>query len=127
MNIQDINELSEINDNGDLSLLMVSVYKDGDGTIDCSLDGISNRFNRVLIVCPSGNWKMSDNIAKEIPVVRVVEKDVFGRTYRYVVPTNEDGSANTRGMMGGTFVYCSDSRFRKYLSAYPLPLHDRFE
>lgn len=59
------------------------------------------------------------------PAVRLVRRNIgFGKNeYNYVhaVPVGVD---EHRAMMGGTFIYSSDSRFP---NKFPIPLHDRVE
>lgn len=52
--------------------------------------------------------------------------------YVYAVPCDAEGVPLKRlghvgPMMGGNFVYTSDSRFRNGVCEYPIPVHDRFE
>jgi hypothetical protein len=59
------------------------------------------------------------------PPLELRTRRVGGSDYLYTVPM----TGNTSGagpMMGGNFVYSSDSRFRR-LSPGPLPVHDRYE
>lgn len=59
------------------------------------------------------------------PAVRLVRRNIgFGKNeYNYIhaVPVGVD---EHRAMMGGTFIYSSDSRFP---NKFPIPLHDRVE
>lgn len=86
---------------------------------NCSNDGISSRFQKVLIQCEDGNVDVDlDNPPENFCIIA----ERCG--YKFVRPY-----ANPTGigwMAGGTLVYSCDSRFAE-ISEYPLSLHDRQE
>lgn len=98
--------------------LPVSVYRSAGS--DCSLNGVTSNDELYLVVpCPDGN---------------ITEEDVAGRGYVVLVPSSKGGLANfvpegVEGwsMMGGNFVYTSDSRFSREYGSSPVAVHDRFE
>lgn len=57
--------------------------------------------------------------SEEMPAVRLVRRNMFGREYIHAEPWEAGNYA-----FGGSFVYTSDSRLRE-INAYPIPLHDR--
>jgi len=85
--------------------------------------GISDLTDSVTIIDP--RIPAMYEPTPEAPGVRIKVKNVFGTDYIYAVPL-EKPEGMTGPMMGGSFIYCCDSRFRE-LSKYPIPLHDRFE
>lgn len=101
--------------------LIVEIYKAGFG--DCSNGGISSKSDKCLLV---GRGIPEIFEAGEYPVVTVVERDLRGEIYLTAYPVDNEGHIDRSTMMGGCFIYTSDSRFRR-ISAYPVPLHDRKE
>jgi hypothetical protein len=55
--------------------------------------------------------------------LRIVRRERYNDVI--AVPATE--RVGQRGMMGGNFVWSSDSRFRSGVSEQPIPVHDRFE
>jgi hypothetical protein len=60
------------------------------------------------------------------PAVKIVLRKLSHCDYLTAYPVDSEGNVIKGGMFGGSFIYSSDARFRQ-LSAYPVPLHDRFE
>lgn len=90
-----------------------SIYK------NCSGHGISQYHNSVLLIGMSVPL-----ITEWTPDYPTVELREFHDGYLFAEPM----FANYRaGMMGGSFIWSSDSRFRQQVSERPIPLHDRFE
>jgi hypothetical protein len=63
--------------------------------------------------------------------VRIVRRDIGGREYVHAEPFYCEEWPNERfrdrwTMMGGNFLYSSDSRFRDAFGG-PIPIHDRVE
>lgn len=86
---------------------------------NCSNNGISSRFDRVLILCEDGYIDV-DGTEENLCEVRYIT--FGGQTHMFAEPV-----AAPKGigwMDGGSIVYTSDSRFP---SDYPLRLHDRQE
>ena len=98
--------------------LPVSVYRSAGS--DCTLGGVTATDEPYLVVpCPDGH---------------VTEEDVADRGYTVLVPGHKGGLLNFTpegvegwSMMGGNFVYTSDSRFSRLYGSSPIAVHDRFE
>lgn len=91
---------------------------------DSSNNGISHRFTEILIEHPDGFIKVDTENPPE-NWCKVVERELFGRTYRHVEPVQ--APEHLGWMYGGCIVDTSDSRGRDVLGSYPLHLHDRQE
>ena len=85
-------------------------------TIDCSLNGISNRFNEVLLI--GDNVPKIFNANGKRPLVKL--ENHYKNLLR-AVPCADDPIFYNYAM-GGCFIWSTDSRFP---SNYPIPLHDR--
>lgn len=88
---------------------------------DCTNNGVSSRHDRMLLVVDE------DDVPAEVngtPTLVFVRRIICGEPYMHAKPVSA-GSAHT--MMGGNFVYSCDSRFRREISQYPIPIHDRIE
>jgi len=103
--------------------LIAYVYRDASGC-DCTNNGITSRFDKVLIVNCEGPFKPSD----DIPQVELV-KGYSAGTVR-AVPVELKGG----GMMGGNYIATCDSRFSELcesLTGAPfygaVAVHDRVE
>lgn len=97
--------------------LYCEIYKNHYG--DCSNGGLSHQHDAVCLMCSNGVFTPDDNH----PAVYLRYRDVGGKTYVNAVP--DDALENkTWYMMGGCFIWTSDSRFP---AEYPVPLHDRVE
>ena len=83
---------------------------------NCSNNGISARFKQVYFEHPRGYID---------PEHAPVEQRVTITTSRGYIKA-KPSSLKSHSMMGGTFIYSSDSRFRE-VHPYPIPLHDRVE
>lgn len=97
------------------------IYKSSLG--DCSNDGISSRYDTVLLIHPKGEVEIDENNLPE-NLCKLVERNICGEVYKHIEPY-----AKTNGvgwMASGCIVDSSDSRFRE-ISRYPLKLHDRTE
>ena len=95
---------------------------------DCSNNGISSFFNSVTIMEVCGKpIDASDEPRGDSPAVRILRKkfpDDAPFFYYYAEPVDDCGGG--RFMMGGTLLFCSDSRFRE-ITGYAIALHDRQE
>ena len=102
--------------------LTCEVYKWSLG--DCSNDGLSSRYNSVLVVT-------EDEIAKlsEEELQRAVRLEQRTRDYWCLRPVLPVPRGHVGYMSGGSFVYSCDSRWREVSGGipYPLSLHDRTE
>lgn len=108
----------------------VDVFRPADGK-DCTLGGASSKWNELYLVHPGVEDKeilayCAEELESPERFFRVLERDVFGKTYRCLVPC-----INPYGyhyMFGSNLAYASDSRFREFsFSEYPLTIHDRHE
>lgn len=88
---------------------------------DCSNNGISSKNNKLLFVDASGPFE-----GDETNSVKLVRRNLFGSEYLHVEPLTKPEGRFNGPMFGGNFIYSSDSRFRE-ISAYPIPIHDRYE
>lgn len=102
--------------------LPVSVYRDN-YVGDCTNNGITSRYDRVYLVGEGveGFYEIDlDNPPAN--VLKLEKRILFGNEeYLRAVPLD---SKDKWYMMGGNFIYTSDSRFP---SDYPIPVHDRHE
>jgi len=101
--------------------LLVSILETK-GQGDCSNNGISSKCKHVILVGKGIPEIFESN--EDIPAVRIVERDLHHGTYLTAYPVEPCPPNCTGYMFGGTFIYCSDSRFP---AKYPVPLHDRTE
>lgn len=90
---------------------------------NCSNHGISERYNEILLLCEDGFVTVDLDDPPE-NLCKVVERFLFGETYKHVEPVAKPSGAGW--MAGGCYVGSSDSRFNR-ISRYPLSLHDRCE
>lgn len=103
--------------------LPVYVYR-SNGTGDCTNGGVSAAHDTLYLVCAQG-WR--DTPSTDPRLLHLVEQSFPWRDQPYLSaePTNPGPVAGKVGpMMGGNFVYTSDTRFP---ATYPIPLHDRYE
>ena len=116
-----------------VNCLPVQVYRCNFG--DCSNNGISARFDELLVACPSGpRYFFSEH---ELPLnfcmVDSFRPGVDWPGYSYIVPAmvTENGQIVRRPcwfMNGGNIAGTSDSRWRELTGTpYPLKIHDRQE
>lgn len=91
---------------------------------NCSNSGVSSRCKSVTL-CPDPAAFTDYGIPKQFeadedsPAVVLRTICIGEREHVFAVPVGVTGS-----MFGGSFIYCSDSRFPM---EYPIPLHDRVE
>lgn len=104
--------------------LTLHVYRWGLG--DCSLDGISSRYNSLILIGDDIEGPVSvdlDNPPEN--VVKIVRRTIRGQEYMHLEPLDGCGNGGSRWYMaGGNIANTSDSRFP---SQYPLEIHDRHE
>lgn len=109
-----------------MKALPIYIYKNN-RLGDCSNNGISSRYDEVLLVCPDGYV----NIDPENPpenLVKIVEKRSYsrpGEIHRHIEPVAAPKGVGW--MAGGCIAYSSDGRFNRLSGGYPLQLHDRCE
>ena len=96
---------------------MIWIFRSNLG--DCSHGGISSRTGRVILTTDANPTSTCN-----LPGVRIIRHPAGPNYPDIAVPVDDEGNPLTGGMMGGTFVYSSDSRFP---NEGPVALHDRFE
>lgn len=103
-----------------VSGLEAEVYRSSTG--DCTNGGISAECRNLYILTQTKGPFEPQDIRE---CVRVECKEVAGNQYIDCKPLY---FRNRWYMMGGNFLYTSDSRFREITgSQYPVPIHDRYE
>lgn len=110
--------------------LPVSVYRYAPFG-DCTNNGISNRFDDLLVYCPDGNIHFDSEIEQPLNFCVVGCTRWRGAVHYHLKPAfvDEDGNITERPgwwMYGGNIADTSDGRFRA-ISEYPLHIHDRQE
>lgn len=106
-----------------MRVLPIHIFKHDNSS--CSNDGISERYNKVLLICEDGFIEVDENNPPE-NLVKVVTRNLWGEEYMHLEPYAKKPSGKVGYMFGGCYCASSDSRFRE-ISKYPLPLHDRTE
>lgn len=104
-----------------MKALRIYVYKWNLG--DCTNNGISSKYNELLLVCNNGDIDIEENNLPE-NLVKIVTRELFGKVYKHIEPYKK--STKLGWMSGGNIGYSCDSRFR-IISEYPLMIHDREE
>ncbi|QDG63684.1 hypothetical protein [Pseudarthrobacter sp. NIBRBAC000502771] len=102
------------------------VYRDALGT-DFSNRGISARVMEVTVIGEGIDPVFE--ATEERPAVRLVKNEHFHReSVIHAEPVAPEGESAPWYMFGGTFIFSSDSRFRRAAGHYgAVPLHDRRE
>jgi hypothetical protein len=128
--------------------LSVSVYRNTSYG-DCTMNGVTSKYDNFILVgvaekSPEDTpalFLVKRKLAgvaeifepsEDTPALFLVKRKLGGTSinakdgvhYLHAVPADENGKPRMGGMMGGNFIYTSDSRFP---SASPIPVHDRFE
>jgi hypothetical protein len=100
--------------------LIVEVYR-GAEIGDCTNGGPSSKVKGFTLIDDEvpGIFEPTE----DRPALVLVRRVVFGKPYIHAVPYS---MKDEQTMMGGNFVYTSDSRLRA-VSQYPIPVHDRVE
>ena len=102
--------------------LIVSVYRDADGT-DCSNRGITSRFTELTLVDPEIDPIFE--ATPDCPAILLVRRTIGGKPYIHAVPADLVDSGKIV-MFGGNYIVSSDSRVCA-INPYPIPVHDRVE
>ena len=92
---------------------------------NCSNNGISARYDEVLLICEEGFIDIDEENPPE-NAVKLVVRNLWGEEYKHLEPLRPVAKGCVGWMAGGSYASCSDSRFSR-ISKYPLPLHDRQE
>lgn len=99
--------------------LPVTVYNATFG--NCSNGGVTATHPcRLVVECPNGHVDEQSVIDQEYVVLELEKKD---SGYMCLKQRGDQRWL----MMGGAFVYSTDSRFSKTYGSYPIPVHDRYE
>ena len=108
-----------------MKALPIYVYRDS-AIGDCTNDGISSKYDRLLLVCDEGFIDVDE---KNPPanLVRMVKRYLFGRNVYHIRPWAEPTGAGW--MFGGNFAHTSDSRFHRMCGDMygAVAIHDRQE
>ena len=97
--------------------LQVYVYRDALG--DCTNNGVSKFFDKLLVECPTGPFEFDADYETPLNFCRVNVRHFRGEVLFDIRPAavDENGTVVDRGrkwyMMGGNFGYTCDSRFRE--------------
>lgn len=92
---------------------------------NCSNSGISSKYKTVVLVSDNPELQVFEP-SDTSPAVVLKKRIVCGEEYIYAIPCDGKDDKRVGWMMGGSYIYTSDSRFRN-ISKYPVPLHDRQE
>ena len=106
-----------------MKALRINVFKDSLG--DCTNNGITNRFDHLLLICEEGYIEVDETNPPE-NLVQIVTRYICGERYKHIEPVARPASGCVGWMSGGNVAYSCDSRFHR-LSQYPLCVHDRQE
>lgn len=105
--------------------LPVDVYRSARrGDYDCTNGGVSSKYNTLYLVCDEGWLEKDENDPQVVKLVVNHYGWIEGGKYLHCEPINDHNKKEIGYMMGGNFIYTSDSRFP---SEYPIPIHDRSE
>lgn len=104
-----------------MKALPIYVYKNNLG--DCTNNGVSSKFDKLLLIHEEGFITIDEN---DIPenLVKVVTRKLYDGEYKHIEPYKK--ASGVGYMHGGNYASSSDSRFSK-ISKYPLAIHDRTE
>lgn len=106
-----------------MKALPIHIYKHNGN--DFSNDGITSRYDELLLVCDDGFIEVDEDNPPE-NLVKIVTRHLYGGEYKHIEPVAHTDAGCVGWMAGGCIGYSCDGRFRR-LSQYPLPIHDRQE
>lgn len=106
-----------------MKALRINVYRWNLG--DCSNNGITSRYNDLLLLCDEGYIEVDETNPPE-NLVKIVTRFICGREYKHIEPVASTAPGCVGWMDGGAVAYSCDSRFSE-MSEYPLCVHDRQE
>lgn len=99
-----------------MKALSIDVYRNGP---DCSLKGISSKYDSLLLPCDEGCLEVDENDPRLLRVVHdAIGKGIHLEPYK---------DTKDWVMFGGNFAYCSDSRLSHIFNGCALRIHDRIE
>jgi len=101
--------------------IRVDVYKNTD-MCDCTNNGVSAT-DKLVVQQENGNLTLEQVRADGYIIMDILCKSRVEENYFYA----KEAGQQTWTMMGGNFIYSSDSRFRRTYGDRPLPVHDRIE
>ncbi len=103
--------------------LLVFVYR-GVSFGDCTAGGMSSRVDKFVLINDEQKDAEVFEPDGDAPALVLVRRWAgTSREYLHAEPLDKPDD-KLGPMMGGNFIYSSDSRFP---SSYPIPIHDRFE
>ena len=106
-----------------MKALPIYVYRNR--MADCTNNGISSRYDELLLICEDGFIEVDENNLPE-NLVKVVTRKLWDGEYKHIEPVAAVKAGNVGYMYGGNIASSSDSRFRR-IAEYPLRIHDRQE
>jgi hypothetical protein len=104
-----------------MKALPIYVYRNSLG--DCTNNGLSSKFDSLLLIHEEGFIDIDENNPPE-NLVKVVTRNLYDGVYKHIEPYKK--ATKVGYMHGGNYAETSDSRFSK-ISKYPLAIHDRQE
>jgi hypothetical protein len=105
-----------------MKALPLYVYKNNSFK-GCSNGGISEKYDRLLLICDEGFIDIDENNPPE-NLVKIVTRRLSSGEYKHIEPYQK--ATRIGYMSGGCYASTSDSRFSS-ISKYPLSIHDRQE
>ena len=107
-----------------MKALPIEVYRRNG--VDCSNDGVSSKFDTLLLVCDEGYVEVDESNPPE-NLVRMVKRYLFGSDMYHIRPWAEPDGIGW--MFGGNFGHTSDSRFSRMCGGQygAIAIHDRQE
>ena len=104
-----------------MNYLPVNVYRSAGS--DCTLNGVTSTDDYSLVVpCEDGHITDESIENSDTPVVVLIYGEILGSPH-----FKPETQGHHHSMMGGNFVYSSDSRFSRKYGNQPIAVHDRFE
>lgn len=95
---------------------------------DCSNNGISNNYDKVVCYFLNENETIDQIKEPESNAVVLVERWLWGEPHFYFRPVKEAPKGNLGYMMGGCYVGSCSGVFSQYTKGQEIvPLHDRAE
>lgn len=93
----------------------------------CSNNGISERYDELLLVCDEGYIEIDETNPPE-NLVKLEKRYLFGEKSYYIRPYKDAPEGYTDYTSGGAYAASSDSRVGRMFETYAaLPIHDRTE